>query len=165
VKLIIPAEMEEQIADVVYDKVFKSFVETGVTIFGEKTGDDFKVLGISGPGPDATHELLHYSGNNDYSTMIFEDLKKGNPNIQHIGELHIHPFGMSCLSLGDLETIQEVLKEYDEFIAGVMLRSWRIQFYPVYFSKEKPNGEKMEAELEGVVRPGSRLWFRRKRRD
>jgi hypothetical protein len=146
VKLIIPPDIEKQIGEVVYDSVFAEFKETGVTLFGQKEGENFLVKGIAGPGPDATHEPLHYSGNNDYSTMVFEDLLKGNPNLKYLGELHLHPFGMRRLSHGDLETVKEVLAQYPEFIAGVMLRSWRIKFYPVYFSKEKPDGERMEVE-------------------
>src|SRR5437867_2421207 len=96
--------------------------------------------------------------------MIFEDLKKNNPNLQYIGELHLHPFGMRRLSRGDRETVKEVLKEYEEFIAGVMQWGWRIGFYPVYFSKEKPNGERMEVELEGQKSSGGGLWVRRRHR-
>ena len=146
-KLIIPLEIENQIGEVVFQP--GPFKETGVTLFGEKSGDDFVVLGIAGPGPDATHEEFEYSGNNEYATMVFEDLKKGNPSLQHIGELHVHPFGMRRLSQVDRETVKEVLKDYTEFIAGVMQWGWRIKFYPYYFSKEKPNGERMEVKTCG----------------
>ena len=93
-KLIIPLDIEKQIGEVVY----ATFKKTGVTLFGEKEGETFKVLGIAGPGPQALHEEFDYSGNEDYSTMIFEDLKKGNPNLKHIGELHVHPFRIRRLS-------------------------------------------------------------------
>ena|SRR2546427_8486041 len=161
-KLTIPKEIEKQIEQVVF--VPGPFKETGVSLFGERTEDNFTVKGIAGPGPDATHEDLHYSGNNDYATMIFEDLKKGNPNLQYIGELHLHPIGMRWLSGGDRRTVKEVLKEYDEFIAGVMQFGWRIKFYPYYFSKEKPDGERMEVELEGQTNRDNWFRFRRKRR-
>ena len=143
-KLTIPMEIEKQITEI----VFSTWKETGVALFGEKSEDNFTVRGIAGPGPGATHEEFHYQGNEDYATMIFEDLKKGNPNLRHIGELHVHPFRMKCLSIGDLESVRSLLNEheYEEYIAGVMLRGWRISFYPVYFSKEKPNGEPMEVE-------------------
>ncbi len=158
-KLIIPKDIEKQIAKVVYEH--KKFVETGVSLFGERAEENFKVLGIAGPGPDATHEELEYSGNNDYATMVFEDLKKGNPNLKHIGELHLHPFRMRRLSGVDRETVREVLKEYEEFIAGVMLRGWRISYFPVYFSKEKPEGERMEVQLERKT--DDRYWRRFRR--
>src|SRR5713226_5350017 len=160
-RLIIPLDIEKQIGEIVFQP--GPFKETGVTLFGEKSENNFKVLGIAGPGPDATHEELHYSGNNNYSTMIFDDLRKSNPNIQYIGELHLHPYGMRWLSRGDRKTVKEVLKEYDEFIAGVMQLGWRLRFYPVYFSKEKPDGERMEVELEGQTRCGGGFRFRRKR--
>ena len=161
-KLIIQREIERQIAEVVFQP--GPFKETGVTLFGEKSGNDFVVLGIAGPGPDATHEELHYSGNNDYATMIFEDLKKSNPNLQYIGELHLHPYGMIWLSHGDRETIKEVLKDYTEFIAGVMQLGRRLRFYPYYFSKEKPDGERMEVQREGQTHRSSGFRCRRKRR-
>src|SRR5207253_11393716 len=122
------------------------------------------VLRIAGPRPEATHEELHDSGNNDYATMIFEDLKMSNPNLQYIGELHLHPYGMIWLSHGDRETLNEVLKDYTEFIAGVMQLGRRLKFYPYYFSKEKPDGERMEVELEGQARRDNWFRFRRKRR-
>jgi hypothetical protein len=84
--------------------------------------------------------------------------------LKHIGELHAHPFGMSWLSRGDLETVRDLLKEYEEFIAGVMLRGWRLKFYPVYFSRQNPKGQKMEVKLEGQTRCGHRFGFWRKRR-
>jgi len=160
VKLIIPLHIQDQIGDVVSE----SELETGVVLFGERTGEDFTVLGIAGPGPNATHELAHYSGNEDYATMVFEDLLKGNPNLKHIGELHVHPFRMRNLSRGDRATVKELLNEYEEFIAGVMLPGWWLRYYPVFFSRQYPEGQNMEVKLEGQTNRGGWFGYRRKRR-
>jgi hypothetical protein len=145
-KLIFPKGIYEQIKEV----VLASSVETGVTLFGQKEGEEFTIKGIAGPGPEATHEEFHYSGNEDYATDVFEELKKTNPDLKHIGELHVHPIPLRSLSGGDRETVREILNNYEEFIAGVMLRHWLLGFYvfPVYFSREFPKGIPMEVELE-----------------
>jgi len=160
-KLIIPTEVARRIFEVVY----QTGLETGVTLFGERAGEDFTVKHIAGPGPEATHEELHYSGNEDYATMVFNELLKDDPNLQHIGELHVHPFMMKRLSQGDRETVKELLKDYDEFIAGVILRNrfWDFKIYAVYFSRSQPEGIEMEVQYEHTQR---NRWarFGRKRR-
>ncbi len=160
-KLIIPTEVARRIFEVVY----QTGLETGVTLFGERAGEDFTVKHIAGPGPEATHEELHYSGNEDYATMVFNELLKDDPNLKHIGELHVHPFMMKRLSQGDRDTVKELLKEYEEFIAGVILRNhlWDFKVYPVYFSRSQPEGIEMEVRFERTRR---NRWarFGRKRR-
>jgi hypothetical protein len=112
--------------------------ETGVTLFGQKVGDDFEVLEICGPGPGATLQEFHYSGDNDHASDFYNELLKTQPDLKHIGEFHVHPFGMRRLSGGDLRTIKDVLKTYEEFIAGVMLRNnGNVDFYPMYFVRGK----------------------------
>jgi hypothetical protein len=44
-KLIIPKDIEQKIARIAYG----TELETGVTLFGERMGDDFKIVGIAGP--------------------------------------------------------------------------------------------------------------------
>ncbi len=161
-KLIIPTEVARRIFEVVY----QTGLETGVTLFGEKAGEDFTVKHIAGPGPDATHEELHYSGNEDYATMVFNELLKDDPNLVHVGELHVHPFMMKRLSQGDRETVKELLKDYDEFIAGVILRNhlWDFKVYPVYFSRSQPEGIEMEVLFENQTHRNRWARFGRKRR-
>ena len=62
----------------------------------------------------------------------------------------IKTYRSHSLSAGDIETVKEVLKEYEEFIAGVILRHLFFDFrvFPVYFSRENPKGTRMEVELE-----------------
>jgi hypothetical protein len=85
--------------------VMDTGLETGVSLFGERDGDKFTVAGIAGPGPKATHETYHYSGDEDHKDEVYQSLLRENPKIEYIGELHAHPFGMSWLSRGDIRTI------------------------------------------------------------
>src|SRR5467141_3283333 len=88
-RLNIPTEVARRIFEVVY----QTGLETGVTLFGEKDGEDFTVKHIAGPGPDATHEELHYSGNEDYATMVFNELLKDDPNRRGGAEREELPIG------------------------------------------------------------------------
>src|SRR5216683_2438516 len=118
---------------------------TGTSFSCAQPNSRIRLLGkskVCGPGLIATHEVCHYSGDNDYASFVYENLLKTDPELKHLGELHTHPFGMRRLSRGDRKTVGEVLKTYEEFIAGVMLRSGGgIEVYPVYFSREKSQGE------------------------
>ncbi len=124
--------IEAKIREIVY----ACSVETGVTLFGRKDGDTFEVVEVCGPGKNATHQELHYSGNSDHASDFYTELLKTQPDLKHIGEFHVHPCGMSRLSGGDRRTVKEVLRTYEEFIAGVMLRNkGGVDFYPVFFAR------------------------------
>jgi hypothetical protein len=153
----IPAEIESKIREIVY----AGTLETGVTLFGRKAGGIFDVVAICAPGPAATHQEFHYSGDNDYASAFYEELLKTQPDLKHIGEFHVHPFDMSSLSGGDRRTVEEVLKTYDEFIAGVMLRRGGIvDFYPVHFVRGG-GGRKMEVLRDAGAETSRCCWFRR----
>jgi hypothetical protein len=153
----IPAAIEEKIGAI----VFAGTMETGVTLFGRKTADGFEIVEVCGPGPDATHEEFHYSGDNDYASAFYEDLLTAQPDLKHIGEFHVHPSGMHGLSGGDRRTVEEVLKTYDEFIAGVMLRrDGKVDFYPVHFVRGK-EGRKMEVLRDAGEETSRWCWLRR----
>ena len=153
-------DIQKKIREIVYE----CDVETGVTLFGKKDGQMFQVIHVCGPGPIATHEICHYSGDNDYASFVYENLLKTDPELKHLGELHTHPFGMRRLSRGDRKTVGEVLKAYEEFIAGVMLRSGGgIEVYPVYFSRDKPQGESMQVLYVARTQRIPRFRFRRRR--
>ena len=130
----IPRSIEAKIHEIVY----ACSVETGVTLFGRKDGDTFEVVEVCGPGKHATHQELHYAGDNDHASDFYTELLKTQPDLKHIGEFHVHPCGMSRLSGGDRRTVKEVLATYEEFIAGVMLRTkGGVEIYPVYFARGK----------------------------
>src|SRR2546428_13396453 len=154
-------DIQKKIHEIVYEF---GDVETGVTLFGKKDGKTFQVLHVCGPGLIATHEPCHYSGDNDYASFVYENLLKTDPELKHLGELHTHPFRMRHLSKGDRKTVEEVLTTYEEFIAGVMLRSdGGIEVYPIFFSREKLQGERMQVLYLAKPHRRSRSWFRRKR--
>ena len=123
--------------------VMETDLETGVSLFGTKDGDEFTVAGIAGPGRKATHQEYHYSGDEDHKTDVYNLLLKENPNVEYIGELHAHPFGMCWLSIGDIETVKGLLEDFPYFIAGVMLRD-PFEIFCWYF----PGKEKMEVSCE-----------------
>jgi len=145
-KLIIPTDITRQMYSIVYD----TELATGLTLFGEKEGQDFIVTAVAGPGPDAIHQELHYSGNKEYATVVFNYLRQDNPNLKHIGELYVHLFERQCLSRGELDAVEEALKEHNEFIAGVILRNhrWDFKVFPTYFSRSQPEGTNMEAVFD-----------------
>lgn len=134
--------------------------ETGVTLFGtslkEVPDSHYIVLAIAGPGKKATHEPAHYSGDENHSNEIYDALRSALPGIRWLGELHVHPRGMTRLSCGDLRTVRRILTgtdetlHPDEFIAGVMQqRDEAVDVYPVHFSREKLDGRPMEIQIIG----------------
>jgi len=143
-------------------------LETGVSLFGTKKGEEFTVVGIAGPGQKATHQEYHYSGDEDYKTDVYNLLLKENPKVEYIGELHAHPLGMSWLSRGDVKTVNNLLKEFPYFIAGVMLRE-PFEVFCWYF----PGKERIEVVCDLQPRKSfrqtcrcywTRLWRLRRRR-
>lgn len=115
--------------------------ETGVFLFGVALSEHRIVLAIAGPGPRATHEPAHYSADNDYASEIYNVLRSALPSIEWLGELHVHPRGMTWLSGGDRRTVRQILEGSEpdaarprEFIAGVMQRHHaQVDIYPYYF--------------------------------
>src|SRR6266480_4733251 len=87
--------------------------ETGVTLFGvaleESPDSRHIVLAIAGPGGRATHEPAHYSGDENHSNDIYTALRSALPGIRWLGELHLHPSGMTRLSRSDLRTVRHIL--------------------------------------------------------
>jgi hypothetical protein len=159
-KLLISMDTARQIYSVVYETAF----EIGVTLFGEKEGQDFIVTAIAGPGPRVAPEEPHDPNDKDYATMIFNDLVKHNSALKRIGQLYVHPFAMKSLRPSELDTVKQVLKECDEFIAGVILRNpslWDFKVFPVYFSRSDPEGIEMVVQFEGQEHRCDRHGFRR----
>ena len=149
-KLHIPTSLYEQVQSL----VMSTELETGVSLFGERDGDTLTVVGIAGPGPNATHETYHYSGDEDYKNEVYQSLLKENPKIEYIGELHAHPFGMSWLSRADVRTVKSLLKEFPYFIAGVMLRN-PFEMFCWYF----PGKQKVEVVCEHRGNWSRLRWF------
>jgi proteasome lid subunit RPN8/RPN11 len=145
--LIFTQELWDHIREVAY----RTRLETGVTLFGTKDGERRIVKAIADPGQNGTHEYAHYSGDEDHASQVFDQLRRDDPSIEWLGELHAHPPGMTWLSGGDRRTVKEILTgtddtyHPDEFIAGVIQRvSGSIVIYPLYFTKTNLEGEDME---------------------
>src|SRR6266852_1778030 len=89
----------------VFDDVVRSALETsrgretGVTLFGTSLETipvaSYVVLAIAGPGRNATHEPEHYSGDENHANEIYVALRSAMPAIRWLGELHVHPRGMT----------------------------------------------------------------------
>jgi hypothetical protein len=114
--------MSQVLHDQLKKIVFATDKETGACLFGEKTGEGFRILGMAGPGGNAKHRYAHFRGDHQHYEDVYNELLKENPALLHLGEFHVHPGNMSELSCGDRHTIKKVLKIYKEFIAGVILR-------------------------------------------
>lgn len=151
-KLLIPRHVFQEIVHLVL-KTPRGF-ETGVTLFGTSLdgmqGAQYVVLAIAGPGRKATHEPAHYSGDSNYASEIYEALASAMPGILWLGELHVHPPGMTWLSGGDRRTVRQILTGTDEtihpeeFIAGVMQRrETTVEIYPQHFTREWLDGRPM----------------------
>jgi hypothetical protein len=178
-KLFIPRNVCDRLVAIVCRT--PAGLETGVTLLGtsvtvseaplresaatsgSEPGSGDVVLAVAGPGCDATHEPARYSGDENYANAFYESLQIAMPGIRWLGELHVHPPGMTRLSAGDLRTIREILAGDDEtlhpdqFIAGVMMRgNGRVAIHPFHFTRDSLAGVPMEIEivdpLDGVVR-------------
>jgi len=155
--LIVPQEVFRDIVRLVTQT--PSGLETGITLFGTslESGLDYVVLAVAGPGRGATHEPGHYSGDENHASAIYRALGSAMPRISWLGELHVHPRGMTWLSAGDRRTVRQLLigvpgtAPRDEFIAGVMQRrNGTVDLYPVYFTRECMEGRDMELRIAGA---------------
>ncbi len=148
-KIKISSEIHKQIREI----VFATDNETGMCLFGAFENGDARITHIAGPGKKSKHEKYHYTPDNSHYEDVYNELLKTEPKLEHIGEFHVHPGTMSELSCGDHHTIKKVLKTYERFIAGVIVRlnnvlhwdpptegsgksaKW-FKVYPVYFTRD-----------------------------
>lgn len=165
-KLLIPQHVFDRLLSSVLET--PDGLETGVTLFGTTIGVQTHsapksgggnagpancadvVLAVAGPGKRATHEPAHYSGDENHSSDVFDALRCALPGIAWLGELHVHPRGMTWLSHGDRRTVRQILTGQDdtwhpeEFIAGVMQRrNGRVDIYPWHFARDCLEGSAM----------------------
>jgi len=169
--LIIPSDVFRKIEAIVASS--PGDCETGVTLFGtsfpaapdplrqeldpawqasdaryEDAAEHLRyvILAVAGPGKKATHEPCFYSADEDHATEIYAALRSACPAVRWLGELHVHPPGMTWLSSQDHRTVKAVLSQYaSEFIAGTMQRNnGTVRIYPHHFTREWPEGKPME---------------------
>src|SRR5882724_6494606 len=86
-------------------------LETGVTLFGLpfENYQSYVVLSIAGPGRNAMHRRDRYSGDENHANVIYDALQSAMPGIRWLGEVHVHPRGMTWLSGRDLRTVRQIL--------------------------------------------------------
>jgi hypothetical protein len=165
-KLLMPQHVFDRLLSSVFETPDE--LETGVRLFGTTVGANPHfapksgsgngvptsyadvVLAIAGPGIRATHEPAHYSGDENHSSEVFDALRCALRGIAWLGELHVHPRGMTWLSPGDRQTVRQILTGKDntlhpeEFIAGVMQRRNKsVDIYPWHFSRDCLEGRAM----------------------
>src|SRR5207245_1910245 len=100
---------------------------------------------------------------------FFRRLRKEKPDIQWLGDLHMHPPRCRMLSAIDRRTIKSILLGTDdtvhpeEYIAGIMLPRRRqgepgVAIYPTIFSKQNLEGSEMELEyaINGICQKSER---------
>src|SRR5207245_360528 len=92
----------------------------------------------------------HWNPATDTFAEVFAALGCAMPSIKWLGELHVHPRGMTWLSAGDCRTVADILTGSDdtvhptEFIAGVMQRdAGTVSIYPYHFARERLKGDLM----------------------
>jgi hypothetical protein len=158
--LIIPVNVRREITRIV--RAIPDGLETGVTLFGvtiaeasdpegpSETHSQFVVLSVAGPGRRAVHQPAHYAVDHEHASSVYAALGCALPGIRWLGELHLHPPGMTWLSGGDHRTIRAILTGADgevppeEMIAGVMQRNRRIvELYPFHFRRPPRRGRAM----------------------
>jgi hypothetical protein len=168
-ELILPIGILAEIRDIVY----ATDTETGVRLIGIAERDRYIVRYVIGPGPEATERRYAYECDNSYAEDRFNAWLKENPALRFLGELHVHPDGFPQLSGQDRRTIAEVLREYPDFIAGVVQRN-PLRLYPYLFANHskipmevcfdlcpKSEGTRIVVDQE---RDGGRVWQRWLRR-
>lgn len=171
-ELVLPIAVLAQIRDIVY----ATETETGVRLIGMAAGECYVVRHVIGPGPAAVERLYSYECDNNYAETRLQALLCDEPELQFLGELHVHPDRFPQLSGLDRHTIREVLQEYPVFVAGVMQRN-PLRLYPRLFTSKSeqvmevcydfcPQSGRTRSAV-APARAGGRLWQRwlRRRRD
>jgi len=128
--------------------------EFAVTLFGFREDQDCIVTHIAPPGKNAEQGYARCTGDAEFEASFFEELRKKDPQITWLGDLHAHPCGISSLSGQDLQTLREILLGTDdtwhpaEYVAGVILRTTSgVTIYPRHFTKENLDGSEMETHI------------------
>lgn len=132
-KIKISKEIHSQLREI----VFATKKETGACLFGSYENGDARIAHIAGPGKRSKHQQFKFVPDNKHYEDVYNELLEKEPDLEYLGEFHVHPGTMSELSCGDHYTVKKVLKTYTKFIAGVILRvEEEMQFFPVYFTKD-----------------------------
>lgn len=136
--------------------------ETGVSLFGvsvpsvkkppPETKACFIALAAVGPGPRSIRTPVFYRPDREYANAAYEALRSALPRIRWIGEFHVHPRGMTWLSIHDRRTLRALFAEPElnpsEFFAGIMQRSnEEVTIHPYFCNQAAPEGEQAAIEI------------------
>jgi hypothetical protein len=103
--------------------------ETGGRVIGayrkHKNALAIEVMGIIGPGPNASRSSVSFFQDGEYQTGIFRQLEQHHPNLEHLGNWHTHHVnGLSHLSNGDIETYTKIVnhqKHNTDFFYAILV--------------------------------------------
>ena len=147
------------LAEGIYPEIYalsrKFSGEFAVTLFGEIQGEDYVVSHIAPPGQHALSDDAACTGDDDFETAVFHQLRAAHPGIRWLGDLHAHPTGCRWLSLTDRRTIRNILLGTDdtlhpeEYVAGILLRTEEgLDILPLHFHRANLKGSLMEVHHE-----------------
>jgi hypothetical protein len=127
-------------------------LETGVTLFGVRQETCRVALFAVGPGPQAVHTPGFHQPDTEFVNDAFARLRATMPSLEWIGSLHVHPFGMPCLSGHDRRTMSTVFRDcgdwVPDFVAGIIQRHGPcLLIYPYALSPEMPDGRLAALEI------------------
>lgn len=150
--LVLPENVWEDVRRIV--EAAPAVHETGVSLFGVTVGERRVALAAVGPGPRATQTPVFYQPDTEYANAAFDALRSALPAICWVGELHVHPRGMTWLSGHDHETMRRLLAdrelELTDFVAGILQReAGKLAIYPYYFSRALYQGQEAVLEVVG----------------
>ena len=87
-----------------------------MTLFGHRDEDRYVVNHMADPGSRARRAYGFCTGDDEFETEVFAKLRKTNPGIQWLGDLHMHPPHCRMLSATDRHTIKRILLGTDDTV-------------------------------------------------
>ena len=103
-------------------------IENGGSLFGTKThGDNFIVMLVSGPGPNAVRGRAHFEDDPDYIMKVSEYLFE-KYGLQYIGNFHSHPkLGLPSPSPVDFDQIRRlaIRNNYPQLIQLILTYEYK----------------------------------------
>lgn len=97
-------------------------LETGGVIVGRIQDGVITIDKLSGPGPNALHEIDYFQADPNYVDM-FIDLQYANSNgeSKYLGEWHCHPQVHPEPSPKDLVSLSEIADDHDESVLLIIV--------------------------------------------
>ncbi|WP_273429992.1 Mov34/MPN/PAD-1 family protein [Marinobacter sp.] len=87
-------------------------LETGGILAGYVANcGDIVLAGVSGPGPNATHDQFRFTPDHDWQCLFLDKLYRDSSGISvYLGDWHTHPNGRPHMSRLDKKTLNTIAK-------------------------------------------------------